>query len=259
MSVKILTLFFLVSNTMLCAQQKVNVQPGVINLYEKGLQGIGPDFGNNPASENFYNQMRDKFAALGIDRPIGLEDIEGSIYYNDKFRPATISFEGVEARKVFARYNAFNDEFEIKSSDEGGEKTLALFKDVAIACELDGKKYNYFKVVGKKGEQSTIYLTPISTVGTFQLMEQKSKRFKEGKQAKTSHAVSFPHRFVDEINFYLIVNGAAPKYIPSKKNEVIGLFDADLRPNIKSYIKTKKLDLKSKSGLIELVAYAGNL
>ncbi|MEM9648769.1 MAG: hypothetical protein AAF969_09820, partial [Bacteroidota bacterium] len=104
----------------------------------KGLQGLGPDFGNNPASENFYNQMRDKLADLGVEQKLGLDDIDGSIYFNDRFISGEIRFNGKKERDMYMRYNAFNDEFEIKNTNLQEDKALALLKNVNISCVLEG-------------------------------------------------------------------------------------------------------------------------
>ncbi|TMU57582.1 hypothetical protein [Flagellimonas algicola] len=252
--------FFVFSfGSLLLAQQRANVQPGVISVYQKGLQGIGPDFGNNPASENFYSQMRDKFAALGIEQQLNLSDIEGSIYSNDVFESGAILFKGEEDRKMFMRYNAFNDEFEIKNSNLKEDKTLALLKNQNISCVLNGQLYSYMILLDKKGERDQAYLKEIVSLGNYRLFEQNKKLFKEGKPAKTSHAVSFPHRFVDETNYYLALDDAFPVYIPVKKKDFVALFSEEHQPQVKKFIKEKGIDLKTKRGLVNAVTFAGNL
>ena len=258
---RVLFFFFFVlsSGYLLLAQQKANVQPGVIGVYQKGLQGIGPDFGNNPASENFYNQMRDKFAALGVEQQLKLDDIKGSIYINDAFEPGSILFKGEEDRKMYMRYNAFNDEFEIKNSNLKEDKTLALLKSQNISCELNGHLYSYMVLLDKKGERGQAYLKEIASLGRYRLFAQHKKLFKEGKPAKTSHSVAFPHRFVDETNYYLALDGAVPVYVPTKKKDFLALFSAGHQPQVKKFIKEKSIDLKTKMGLINVVTFAGNL
>ncbi|TXN34786.1 hypothetical protein FVB32_09285 [Flagellimonas hymeniacidonis] len=243
----------------LIAQQSANVQPGVVSSYQKGLQGIGPDFGNNPASENFYNQMRDKLANMGIEQRIALDDIEGSIYLNEDFVLGKVFFNTDEEAKMYLRYNAFNDEFEIKKTQLEEEVTRALLKSEEISCSLGNNTYNYFSLVNEKGEKSMGYLKTIYTTTNYKLLEQRNKLFKEGKQAKTSHAVSFPHRFVDETNYYISVDGSAPVYVSSKKKELIFLFKAEHQEEVKGFLKKKNIDLKSKDGLINLVAFSGTL
>nr|WP_299385724.1 hypothetical protein [Allomuricauda sp.] len=253
------TVVFLGFGAMLLAQQSANVQPGVISVYQKGLQGIGPDFGNNPASENFYNQMRDKLADLGIEQKIDLQDIDGSIYTNDEFGQGTILFNGEEERKMFMRYNAFNDEFEIKGTDLAEERALALLKNQNISCMLSGKHYTYMVLQDKQGEKDQSYLKEILEAGAYTLYEQNKKLFKEGKPAKTSHSISFPHRFVDETNFYILVGDDIPIYMPSKKKELVALFLEEHQSKIKQFIKEKRIDVKTAKGLYNLVLYAGNL
>lgn len=254
-----LSFLFLLGCGMLFAQQNANVQPGVISSYQKGLQGLGPDFGNNPASENFYNQMRDKLADLGIDQKLGLEDIEGSIYIKENFELGEVRFKGKKERNMYMRYNAFNDEFEIKNSNLEGDKVLALLKSINISCVLGENEYVYQDFLYKKGSRGQGYLKLIYSSEHYQLFEQTGKRFKEGKRAKTSHVVSFPHRFVDEVGYYIQVDDGLPKYVSSKKKELIGLFRAEHQQQVKSFLKTKNIDIKTRNGLVNLLAFSGNL
>ncbi len=250
---------FLVFSEMLFAQQSTEVQPGVISSYQKGLQGIGPDFGNNPASENLYNQMRDKFANLGIEQKLELEDIEGSIYLNDDFKLGTILFKRREERKMYLRYNAFNDEFEIKNANLAEDKTLALHKNEDISCVLENDTYYYKVFLNKKSERTPGYLKIAYSSGHYALFEQNRKWFKEGKQAETSFAVSFPHRFVRETNFYISIDGGVPDYVPSKKKELVELFRLEHQMEVKKFIKEKRVNFKTKKGLVNLLAFCGNL
>lgn len=241
------------------AQQSVNVQPGVIGSYQKGFQGIGPDFGNNPASENFYNQMRDKLANMGIEQKIELEDIEGSIYLEGEFVLGTIFFNSDEKSKMYMRYNAFNDEFEIKKSQLENEVTLALLKDSEISCLLGNDKFEYVTFLNDKNVKSSGYLKMVYSTDNYKLFEQNKKLFKEGKKAKTSHAVSFPHRFVDETNYYISVDDGNPIYVSRSKKELVDLFRTEHQKKIKEFLKEKNVDLKSKNGLVNLVAFSGTL
>ncbi|WP_396591818.1 hypothetical protein [Allomuricauda sp. R78024] len=250
---------FFLCFTYSIAQQSANVQPGVIGSYQKGLQGIGPDFGNNPASENFYNQMRDNLANMGIEQKIELEDIEGSIYLEDEFVLGTIFFNSDEESKMYMRYNAFNDEFEIKKSKLEKDETLALLKDADISCSLNNDKFKYATFLNDKKVKSYGYLKMIYSTDNYKLFEQNKKLFKEGKKAKTSHAVSFPHRFVDETNYYISMGDNDPVYVSRNKKELVDLFRAEHQKEIKQFLKEKNVDLKSKSGLVNLVAFSGTL
>lgn len=240
-------------------QQSANVQPGVIGSYQKGLQGIGPDFGNNPASENFYNQMRDKLANMGIEQKIELEDIEGSIYLEDEFVLGTIFFNGDEESKMYIRYNAFNDEFEIRKSKLNKNGTLALLKDSDISCSLGKDKFKYASFLDGNKVKSYGYLKMIYFTDNYKLFEQNKKLFKEGKKAKTSHAVSFPHRFVDETNYYISIDDNDPVHISRSKKELVDLFRTEHQKKIKQFLKEKNVDLKSRSGLVNLIAFSGTL
>ncbi len=245
--------------SVLMGQQTVNVQQSAYASYQVGLQGLGPDFGNNPASENFYSDMRIRFGKMGIEEKLELEDIDGSIYINEVFVLGAVYFGDEPAKNLYMRYNAFNDEIEIKESKSAATKTMALVKTKDVSCTMGVDKWNYMQFEDKTGSQSQGYLNLIYSAEEYKLYEQKRKLFKEGKQAKTSHATSFPHRFVDETNYYLSVLGATPAYINGKKADVVALFDPKKQNDIKKFLKQKKVSLKDKNGLVNLMAYANSL
>ncbi|MEM9648770.1 MAG: hypothetical protein AAF969_09825 [Bacteroidota bacterium] len=96
-------------------------------------------------------------------------------------------------------------------------------------------------------------------VGDYNLLVRNIKHFKAGKEAKTSHAVSFPHRFVDETHFYISHDDGVPLYASSKKKDFLSLFLPEHQQKVRQFMKVKNIDLKTENGLVNVITFAGNL
>ena len=59
--------------------------------------------------------------------------------------------------------------------------------------------------------------------------------------------------------FYVSTNGGAPKYLKTKKSDVLSLFSDDDYSEIKKYVKGKHLDFGDSRDLMNLFAYANTL
>ncbi|MEW2922880.1 hypothetical protein AB1A65_15505 [Muricauda sp. ANG21] len=218
------------------------------------LGGIG----NNPAMMDLYNDMRMKFGRMGEEVNLTLEDIDGTIYLNEDFMLGALFEDGKIFKRLYLRYDAYNDEVELKESIED-DVVHAMVKHPKYSCSIDDDKYVYINYVGEDGAMQSGYLQPLSYGGDYILYEKQIKVFKEGKPAKTSLDNSFPHRFLDKTEYYVSTNGGAPKYLKTKKSDVLSLFSNDEYSEMKKYVKSKRLDFGDSRDLMNLFAYANTL
>ncbi|WP_273565934.1 hypothetical protein [Maribacter halichondriae] len=215
--------------------------------------------GNNPSSENFYSDMRMKFAKMGEEVKLTLDDIEGTIYIDGQFSLGTLFIEGKAFKKLQLRFDAYNDEMELKES-AASEEVKALVKDPGLSCSLNGRTFIYTTMIGKNDTRRSGYLIPLYEGKSYRFYERKIKDFKEGKQARTSHGTSFPHRFVDENEFYITrKDDDIPEILPAKKSEIISIFGMEKEKTIKKFIRAKKIDVSKVGDLVNLFAYVNTL
>jgi len=214
--------------------------------------------GNNPNMMNLYNDMRVKFAKMGEEVRLTLDDIDGSIYLDDKFKLGTIYDKGVAYKKLHVRYDAYNDEFEIKETGTS-ERVNALVKHSNISCSLEGDTFIYSEYGDSRKMTKEGYLIVLYSGTDKKLYQRSLKVFKEGKQAKTSHGTSFPHRFIEEVEFFVSKNGEMPKWLRLKKSEVLSFLGEDKEKSIKRFIKDKKINLTHRKDLIELFVFSNQL
>ncbi len=238
-----------------CIAQNKIIQPwGVIP------GGFDPEkaFGNNPASEFFYSDMRMKFARMGEEVKLGLDDIEGTIFLNENFVLGVLYDNGEAFKRAYLRYDAYNDEVELKESSDS-DTVRSMVKNAVYSCSIDGDIFVYADFTDKDGESKKGYLSVLVTGEDYLLFERRMKVFKEGKEAKTSLDNSFPHRFLDKTEYYVSVNGDAPVFLKTRKSDVLSMFSEEDQKNIKDYFKEKRPNVKDGDDLLNLFTYANTL
>ncbi len=239
---------------LVMAQNKI-IQPwGVI----QGARNPNQAFGNNPSMENLYSDMRVKFVRMGEEVTLTLEDIDGTIYLNENFTLGPLFEKGEEFKKLYMRYDAYNDEIELKES-LGTDLVRSMVKHPIYSCSINGDDYYYFSYIDEDGNPQKGYLTPVVTGEEYTLFVKHIKVFKEGKPAKTSLDNSFPHRFLDKTEYYVSQAGDMPVFVKTRKSDVLSIFSEEDQKAIKSYIKEKRPNVKDGDDLLNLFAYANTL
>ena len=224
----------------------------------KGPDAENYDNGNNPWMMDLYNDMRTKLGVMGEEVNLTLEDIDGTIYLDESFQLGALREDGVVFKRMYMRYDAFNDEIELRESPDA-KITRAMVKNQKYSCSLNGSKFDYLQYRNDEGKLVEGYLEPLVNGEEYVLYRKQLKIFKEGKPAKTSLDRGFPHRFLDKTEYYLSVNGNAPQYFKTKKSEVLALFPNKDQKVIKQFIKEKQLNIGESLGLTNLFAYANTL
>ena len=230
--------------------QPWGVQPGEYTKLEQ--------FGNNPASEFFYSDMRMKFARLGEEVTLTLEDIDGTIYVNENFTLGTLYAKGEAFKKLYIRYDAYNDEIELKETLES-DVVRSMVKHPLYSCSVNGNDYYYLGYTNEDGNPQKGYLTPVVNGDDYTLFEKHIKVFKEGKPAKTSLDNSFPHRFLDKTEYYVSQNGESPVFMKTRKSDVLSVFSENDQKIIKEYMKDKRPNVNDGEDLLNLFIYANTL
>jgi len=213
--------------------------------------------GNNPSALNWFNDLRDKMAKLGTETKLSLDDIDGTVYVDENFTNGTIYYRSSPYGDYLLRYDAYNDEVELKRN--GSNQIEALHKNENISCKIGNDKLHFVEHKKASGEVQEGYLISLFEGADYTLYIKKAKIFKQGKVAKTSLQNSFPPRFVDDEAYFVSTNDEIPVQFNTSKKEVLSLFDADRYEKVKNYLKKNKPNLKEKGDLISLFVYANTL
>jgi hypothetical protein len=213
--------------------------------------------GNNPSAINWFEDLRNKTAKLGMDKKLTLDDIQGTVYYKENFEKGNIYYRYKLYGEYLLRYDAFNDEVELKKGEL--DQVEALHKNEAISCRINGEKFEYGTFKNLSGEVEKGYLIPLFEGNRFALYMRKLKIFKEGKPAKTSLQNPFPHRFLDQRTYLVASDNKMPGEIKTSKKEIMRLVEVDKRDSLKNFLKDKNIDLRDKNGLLQAITFIDQL
>ncbi|MFD2101647.1 hypothetical protein [Flagellimonas iocasae] len=250
----IISIFMVLGMSLGLAQNKI-IQPWNVILTPPNREQA---WGNNPSLENLYNDMRVKFGRLGEEVNLTLEDIDGTIYLNENFTLGTLYDEGVAFKKLYMRYDAYNDEVELKEN-LGSDVVRSMVKHPMYSCAVNGNEYYYSVYIDEDGVSQKGYLTPIVKGEEYTLLVKHRKVFKEGKAARNSLEKSFPHRFLDKTEYYVSVMGEPAVFMKTKKAEVLSLFSEEDQKAIKDYFKDRRPNVNDDHDLLNLFTYANTL
>lgn len=229
----------------------VNAQLATSNF---GTTSVDSDVtGRNPRLDFAFQAVRNR---QPIEKKI---KIQGSRFFHEDFRKASIhTNDGVEG-VLYLRYDGFGDQFEIQPISEE-EETQVLLPREDIYCTINGTAAKYRSYFDKKRNYKQGYLFVLADLGDMVLYEKKAKLFKEGKEARTSLELDVPNRFVESRQLYLgKKNGDKEdiQYFKASKKEIYALFDGEPEASkkIKQFVSKNKLNLKESEDIARVLRY----
>lgn len=212
---------------------------------------------------NFFQKrtpMMDKLFQLvkdddGITRQyVGAE--VGSAYEDDNFTPGKVYYNTEELGKVYYRFNAYNNEIEIKKTLLDEEKQQALIKNSEVKLVTLKKELVYREFADNKGKISEGYLTLLKTGTNYTLYRRLYIKFTDAKAAANSMVNPTPSRFTNYTEYYFQNNDDDTiKELPIAKKKLTKLFSKEDASKIQEYFKKKKPDVDSENDVINLFNY----
>lgn len=188
-----------------------------------------------------------------LSKQTGIDDFAGSPYTNDSFAQAPVYYGDESMGTYYYRYNAYNEEIEIKKTILPEEKISALTKDKSIKVMVQGKPMGFATFIDKKGNTLNGYLTTVLEGEIYDLFKRVNVKFTEGQKAQNSFVKAVPNRFTHFIEYYYQEKGIDRiDEVPLKTNKVVKLFKEPLKSEVKTYIKDNNLDVKDEADLIKV-------
>ncbi len=186
-----------------------------------------------------------------------LRDIEGSPYINKVFTAAEIS---TQKKTLFAlRYNAYNDQFEVKGDDKKTYLLNKLKKDFIIKFNSTNKSYKAFSYI-KDDNFLTGYFVILSNIKSkISLLKKERIMFVESKVGVTSYQEDKPAHF-KRVNdkYFLKIEDNPAKILPKNKKDIAKIFPEHSK-EILSFIKKNKIKTSKEADLIKLASFINTL
>ena len=174
---------------------------------------------------------------------------KGSPYLSEDFVPGKL-IVGVKDRfNVSLRYNAYQDEFEMKDAKNN---IVAVLKKPDIVVEMQMKTYKLYNF-----EDKLTYFKELNLNGKASLLKKESKKFIKAKEAENSYSSGKSAKFVLKRGYYINVANSINKIKLNKKALLNELRDKE--DDLTKFIKLNKLKLKSEDEVILLLDYYNSL
>ena len=195
-------------------------------------------FATNQKLLNLISAL-DRIPNSSVYENVAISDISGSMFYEPNFTVGTIYLNGKPYATLPMRYNALNDEFEVKE-DNTVSKAKAIAKTKSVSCKKGNDYFVFKEYIPRNGAMRTGYLIELISDGKYKLYEKRAKVFKEGSDAKTSFHKSTPHRFLDKIDFFISKGENAPVLTKKSKKDILSFLDKEDAQRLKQFLKSKK-------------------
>ncbi|MEQ5790681.1 hypothetical protein J4E06_06440 [Muricauda sp. NFXS6] len=187
---------------------------------------------------------------------IGGMEVNGSPYVSPDFRTGILYYGDKAIERIDFRYNAFNEELEIRDSD-AKNGIGALQKDKKIAIEIGNDILSFKTFTDKSGTTINGYLLQKYDGNTYDLFERTTVKFTEPQKAQNSFTKDIPARFTKFTEYYLgyFGDGNLIVEIPNRTRKFLKMFDGDQSKEIKKFIKSNDINIKEEEQLLIILKF----
>ena len=183
------------------------------------------------------------------------ENLEGSPYQSNSFAPAQLYYGEELVGNLYYRYNAYNEEIEIKQQNLEAEPIKGLSKDKNIKLVANGKPLSFKTFIDNNGTTQNGYLILLKD-GNYKLYEHLGVTFKEAKKAQNSLVKGSPAKFLQFTEYYLeSPDGRRIQEIPLNNKKLVKLVDGDQQEALSKFLKAEKLKVKDISDLYQVIDF----
>ncbi|MDX1470306.1 MAG: hypothetical protein R3213_02325 [Flavobacteriaceae bacterium] len=183
-------------------------------------------------------------------------EAEGSPYVNEEYLPVKVNGQDII---YSARYNAYNDEMEIKTAESENPIALDTKIDYTVTFINNNKVYRTLSYPNSRGQMLKGFLVKVYSTENYTLFMKENIKYQDKIKAKSSYQSDKPAKFVRDADvFYVQKNDGPVKIVPNKRKEIHEIFDTN-QDKIKDFIKDSKTDSDDKNDLVKLLIFADTL
>lgn len=217
------------------------------------MGGASQNAAAGAAIANFLGPVNEAYQKR---REIDLDKFQGSPYTSNTFAPTILKYNDEVVGNIYYRYNALNEEIEIKKTSSEDEPYKALVKDKEISLLINAKPLSFKTFVTEKNETVNGYLTLLQKGNTYDLYQRTLVKFTEGQPAQNSFVAAVPSRFTKFTEYYFQKDGVNRiDQIPQKNKKLLKLIDASKREDLKIFLKENNLNIKNEQDLAKVFDY----
>ena len=212
--------------------------------------------GSMDGSAAIINTLLGDMASRDAKRTKNYDEFQGSPYVSNNFKQTRILYNNEDMGTMFYRYNALNEEIEIKNTLLEEEGTKGLSRDKNISILVDGKELSFKTFVTSKKNTLNGYLLQLIDGETYDLYKRTRVKFTEGKPAPNSFVKAVPARFSQFTEYYFQKEGVNRiDEIPLSNNKLLKLLSGNDKESLKNYLKENKIKIKEEEDLVKAFNY----
>jgi hypothetical protein len=212
--------------------------------------------GSSDGSAAIISTLVGDIDSRAAKRNKSFDEFQGSPYVSNDFQPTAMFYKQENMGAIYYRYNALNEEVEIKNNNVEDETPKSLFRDKEVSILVNGKKMAFKTFVTSKNKTINGYLTQLNEDSVYDLYKRISVKFTEGKPAPNSFVKAVPARFSQFTEYYFQKDGVNRiDEIPLKNGKLLKLLEGDLREKLKVYLKENNLNIKNEADLIRVFEF----
>ncbi len=182
--------------------------------------------------------------------------VQGSAYTTDVFLPGKLFYKGDFEGNVFYRYNAYNEEIEVKDANLPGTPVRALNRDKNITLiSTNGNPIKFTTYIDKKKLTQNGYLTELRS-GEYTLYKRVDVKYTQGQKAQNSFVPALPARFTKFTEYYLQIEGVNKiQELELKKRKLIKLIPDNKKEEAIAFIKENGVKITDEYGVFKVLDY----
>lgn len=215
------------------------------------------ELSNNSGANSILSQvMMNKLRAIDHKNKDLSKDYIGSPYLTDNFTRTTLFYNGIKENTVFYRFNAYNQEIELKSSYDPLAIIYAINKDKKIAINVEGHPMSFKTFITSNNRTMNGYLITLFEGKEYDLYKRVNIKYDLGRPSPNSFVPPVPARFSKFIEYYFQkkdVNRIDEILLNNRK--LLNLLDGTTKTKVKTYIKETKLNIKNEAELITVFKF----
>lgn len=184
------------------------------------------------------------------------KDYIGSPYLSDNFTRTTLYYDGVKENTVLYRFNAYNQEIELKNSIDSEATIYAVNKDKKIGINVLNSLMSFKTFITSKKKTINGYLINIFDGEEYDLYKRIIMKYSPGRPSPNSFVPDVPARFSEFTEYYFQkkdVNRIDEILLSNKK--LLKLLDGETKNKVKIYLKDNNLNVKNEIDLIKVFEF----
>lgn len=199
-----------------------------------------------PAFNQFFVLLKSTSTKVDVAKALG------SPFEDKNFSAGKLYDNNEPIGDFYLRYNAYDDEIELKKTLLPEEPIQSLVKNSTFRALYNNDNYSYKAYTNAKGQLVTGYLRHLVN-GNFTLYHKLQAVYVPATVPINPQTRPTPSRFAQFESYYMSLNGIDQIFeVPHQQSKFIALFDKQLQPSLKKYIKDNKLKIKDEADLTQL-------